>query len=1474
VSYEGFLSFGGTEIVNVARTTAYVNTLLPTFGLENCHECEDLPHALGDGPYTSPFVDQPDWFDQDDPSSWGFYGLYPLEINGLDDAVRESAVTQLATDGAVMSAPRQRGREIRVSALLIGADDAAVQYGITWLRYATLGSACRDSVSCTGDHLCYFSACPPICTDSPDAHPVVPVRTCDEGVITTVERACALPYERNLYQVTVIDGPRVVQQFDPVCGAMIRVEFTMVAGVPWSYATARYVAESRTDDPSMIVPEVSCTAGSTSTLRRNLATNPVPLGAGGWVSPDTDAFSATRDTEVTRLPGRASVRVELEDADALLDNLATNPLPSTNLAGWSYLLGNGPADQSRTNWFTNPLPRTANGWSQAPGGAMASGVNQWAANPGLEVDCAGWDGSNFGFAPGTIPEQNLAVDPRATSTRTWTSTRWFGSGGAGAQTQVTLAGDGPADTNSISTYQRKTWTGAPTSNADTGFQLADPAAAATPRFDVTPGAAVRVGGFLRTSAVGRKTAVARIVFYDAGGTAVGGTSTSATGGTFTPLSAATGWTWVEVTREAPAGAVAALALVDVTYVAGTDVVWEVGDTLDGTGAMVVRSVPGLVYTGPYFDGSFPTTGGYTYLWVGTPNNANSNRYVAAIGATDCLAYDPATSPTGDATAGRAGVMVKQWGQNASVQSGGGAVATIGPTPLAPITSTNFRFETWAWTSTAMSVAVVAQFLDAAGEVVYVSGSQNTALVVDAWAPVIVTQTRTSVPASATQVRLVMTPTIATVPAGTVMRFSQARAGLTATSNVSNQWFSGATPDVDGALTFTWDGDPYASASTRTQVATPSYTVTVMDDDPGPGGLDGFIRRTTVVPSTTGTMGFGFNGAVASVVSPVPLTVGGAVSMSIRVRSNVDLSIVRITAGAVSSGSTGWRVDDTTVRELVAGQWTTLTFSGVSNAAVNANVSIFVWTDVADDRAGNTLDMAQGVFEKLPNPGPYFDGTFTDTPSLVYAWAGTANASPSTLTVRQPSVVSTLNTGPGPGGNPGYMHNVVVVPKVSGYSGPAYTQAVTVGPFGTTPFTATMYGRTSSSVTYSLAVQALGAGGAVLAAAEGPLTDSPVGDWVRIDPVTVQAPPGTTAIRVWPRSSDGQILGAGAYVDVARVLIVQGTSLTSPVLGRLDFVGQHTSATTTLAVMPGVQYTASVYAATSRPAQARLTATFRDAQGTIVTLLTSPWRAVRGPWVPTPSTAWTRISDTHVAPAEAASVVYAVETSLTSGAAVVGDTSWFTDMLLERSSVPLSYFDGTFADTPSLDYGWLGTAHASISVLTRTMANAPGPVVDPDCAVVPSAPRPPVLEIACLDLPSAWRRYTALIPAEEVPLWRDSVPIVRVTTSELAARQVRVRFYPNPFDNPVETLDPCDFCGEFVISYIPPESTMTIDGIRQNAVVVTAAGAQGASHLLYSSDGGPMTWPLLSCGISYTVVLDVSPEGVEGVSAQLCTAARE
>jgi hypothetical protein len=109
-----------------------------------------------------------------------------------------------------------------------------------------------------------------------------------------------------------------------------------------------------------------------------------------------------------------------------------------------------------------------------------------------------------------------------------------------------------------------------------------------------------------------------------------------------------------------------------------------------------------------------------------------------------------------------------------------------------------------------------------------------------------------------------------------------------------------------------------------------------------------------------------------------------------------------------------------------------------------------------------------------------------------------------------------------------------------------------------------------------------------------------------------------------------------------------------------------------------------------------------------------------------------------------------------------------------------------------------------------------------------------------------------------------VPTLEIASGAYAARQVRVRYHPNPFDYSVEQVDTTTWCAEQIISYLPASSVMTLDGVTQRAWAEVKGGvAQSADHLLYGTNGQPATWPILSCGISYVISLEVPIDAPEG-----------
>lgn len=159
--FKGYLSLGGTEIANASRTEAYVKNAGGLIPLRNCIDCEDLGTVLGDGVYDSPLVDDAPWLDPTNNSTNDFYGLYPLEIEGIEDSTREAAVTESIVDGGSVGSVRKATRSVRVRGLLMAANEYAMSSGMTWLRNALDPSPCTThGGSCGGAQLCYYAACP------------------------------------------------------------------------------------------------------------------------------------------------------------------------------------------------------------------------------------------------------------------------------------------------------------------------------------------------------------------------------------------------------------------------------------------------------------------------------------------------------------------------------------------------------------------------------------------------------------------------------------------------------------------------------------------------------------------------------------------------------------------------------------------------------------------------------------------------------------------------------------------------------------------------------------------------------------------------------------------------------------------------------------------------------------------------------------------------------------------------------------------------------------------------------------------------------------------------------------------------------------------------------------------------------------------------------------------------------------------
>lgn len=186
---------------------------------------------------------------------------------------------------------------------------------------------------------------------------------------------------------------------------------------------------------------------------------------------------------------------------------------------------------------------------------------------------------------------------------------------------------------------------------------------------------------------------------------------------------------------------------------------------------------------------------------------------------------------------------------------------------------------------------------------------------------------------------------------------------------------------------------------------------------------------------------------------------------------------------------------------------------------------------------------------------------------------------------------------------------------------------------------------------------------------------------------------------------------------------------------------------------------------------------------------------------------------------------------------------------------------------------LGTASSTTGVLTL---DETAPIL-PDCPYVPQAsvydplqpplvtpPRPPSIMSAYRPPQPYSTGYSLFIPKSHVPEALDNVLIIRLRTSAEAVRYVRMRLYVNPlgFSQKVQDLDPCSFCGDITVTYIPPKSTFVIDGMNQTLTIEDEVGnVYPAGHLAFSGRGSPSVWAMLTCGVDYWLSVEFPGEGL-------------
>jgi hypothetical protein len=162
---------------------------------------------------------------------------------------------------------------------------------------------------------------------------------------------------------------------------------------------------------------------------------------------------------------------------------------------------------------------------------------------------------------------------------------------------------------------------------------------------------------------------------------------------------------------------------------------------------------------------------------------------------------------------------------------------------------------------------------------------------------------------------------------------------------------------------------------------------------GPQGRTGFIRQTVTNAKTGGGSGWVYEDGTGSGAA------GDVWSAGMWVRFATATTVTpRFTMFWI-----GIPVASITGADVVApaNTWTYLTVNGLTATAEFDQLQF--WAGVAGVvPPGGWYDATNLIFEQGPTVGDYFDGSFADTPTLIYEWFGLENSSKSTVSSPAPA----------------------------------------------------------------------------------------------------------------------------------------------------------------------------------------------------------------------------------------------------------------------------------------------------------------------------------------------------------------------------------------------------------------------------------------------------------------------------------------
>ena len=222
MSWDGYLTLDGVEVANGQRFEAYAGD---RSWFHPVYRTDGVGHALSET-YTDPVTDAAPWWDPDVPASGDLYGFYPVALTGFDDSSRTISTVESTREGGIPGRVRHATKEVNVAGFIAGASEAAVEYGLIWLRRVLLGGLCSPldaRKQALGTEMSFFGYAPPS-----------EALAGEQGLSA---QAVLDSITRTYRAVVVSTGPSVISRRRLACGDYIaQVQFTARCGDPRVYS--------------------------------------------------------------------------------------------------------------------------------------------------------------------------------------------------------------------------------------------------------------------------------------------------------------------------------------------------------------------------------------------------------------------------------------------------------------------------------------------------------------------------------------------------------------------------------------------------------------------------------------------------------------------------------------------------------------------------------------------------------------------------------------------------------------------------------------------------------------------------------------------------------------------------------------------------------------------------------------------------------------------------------------------------------------------------------------------------------------------------------------------------------------------------------------------------------------------------------------------------------------------------------------